>query len=256
MHTHWMRLLSSHYVNIREQYPADKLLILFDIDGTILDMRHVIHHVLQNIDRKHGARHFAHLHISDVTIHEEQIEKFLDRFTIDPYEKRKILRSYRDDFWSSAMASQAQKAFNGVLEIIHLFQAQPNTFVGLNTGRPEALRFNTLASLNRLGKACKIHFRDDMLYMKPDHGEADITSAKILGAEYFQSRGYRIFAMVDNEPENLEAFARYFTGDDLLLLHADTISRSKPTLEHRQIVRGASYDLDEFIDGFSLRRSA
>ena len=256
MSTHWMRLLSSHYVTVRERYPADKLLILFDIDGTILDMRHVIHHVLQGIDRKHGARHFAHLHVADVTIHEEHIERFLDRFTIDPYEKRKILSSYRDDFWSSAMASEAQKAFNGVLEIIRLFQMQPNTFVGLNTGRPEALRFNTLTSLNRLGKEYRIHFRDDMLYMKPGHPEVDITSAKVMGAEYFQSRGYRIFAMVDNEPENLEALARHFTGHEMLFLHADTISRSKPTLEHRQIVRGASYDLDEFIDGFTLKRSA
>lgn len=257
--THWMRLLSNHYMEVQSRYPGEKLMILFDIDGTILDMRHLILYVLRRIDSKYGTEHFANIMMSDITFHEEHMELFLDGLDLTLSEKERILSSYRADFWRWAMAAAAHKAFDGVLEIIRLFQLQPNTFVGLNTGRPEILRFNTLHSLNRLGKELKIHLPDDMLHMKPDAWEEDITLAKVMGVQHYRTKGYRIFAAVDNEPENLEAIARHFDEPELLLLHVDTISKSTPTLTHRRIVSGESYDLDEFMNGFddfALRRSA
>ena len=42
----------------------------------------------------------------------------------------------------------AHRPYRGVLEVIRWFQLQPATFVGLNTGRPEQLRDETLRSLN------------------------------------------------------------------------------------------------------------
>jgi len=41
----WMRRLAAHYGRFRSEYPEDQLLIVFDIDGTILDMRHMVRHV-------------------------------------------------------------------------------------------------------------------------------------------------------------------------------------------------------------------
>ncbi len=35
----WMRRLAKHYERVRERYPGERLIVLFDIDGTILDMR-------------------------------------------------------------------------------------------------------------------------------------------------------------------------------------------------------------------------
>jgi hypothetical protein len=35
----WMQRLSQHYDRMRRHYPDDELMILFDIDGTILDSR-------------------------------------------------------------------------------------------------------------------------------------------------------------------------------------------------------------------------
>ena len=46
---------------------------------------------------------------------------------------------------------EAHRPFRGVLEVIRWFQLQPNTEVGLNSGRPEDLRAETLTTLNRLG---------------------------------------------------------------------------------------------------------
>ena len=53
-----MRKLASHYEKLRRQYPQERLMILFDIDGTILDMRYMVLEVLQAFDRNHQT-HFT-----------------------------------------------------------------------------------------------------------------------------------------------------------------------------------------------------
>ena len=42
----WMSALAHHYEKTRERYPGEKLLIMFDIDGTIIDTRYMILHGL------------------------------------------------------------------------------------------------------------------------------------------------------------------------------------------------------------------
>ena len=47
--TNWMAALAAHHARMRRQYPTDELLILFDIDGTILDLT-VLHQELTPFD--------------------------------------------------------------------------------------------------------------------------------------------------------------------------------------------------------------
>ena len=42
----WMSALAHHYEKTTERYPGEKLLIMFDIDGTIIDTRYMILHGL------------------------------------------------------------------------------------------------------------------------------------------------------------------------------------------------------------------
>jgi hypothetical protein len=252
----WMKLLSNHYERARRRHRGEKLLVLFDIDGTILDMRHVILYVLRQIDKKNGSDRFARLKVSDIRIHEDDMDLFLDRLAIKGAEKECILSSFWTDLWSSTAVVDAHRPFHGVFDVIRWFQLQPGTYVGLNTGRPEALRFNTLSSLNKLGRRATVLFRDDLLFMKPDDWPGTIPEVKVHGVEYFRRMGYRPIAMIDNEPENLEAITVHATGRGMLLLHADTISRSGLTLTSKRIVRGVSYDLNELSGGSNLKRSA
>ena len=252
----WMKLLNTHYLRARRRYPRERLLILFDIDGTILDMRHMILYVLREIDKKHGTGHFTHIEAYDISVHETDIDRFLDDLSISASGKEKVLSSYWADLWSSTAILDAHKPFRGVMEVIRWFQGQPDTFVGLNTGRPENLRFNTLTSLNKLGRGRTVRFRDELLFMKPEDWTGDIPDAKVRGVEYFRDIGFRPIAMIDNEPENLEALARSEIGHGMLLLHADTIFKSKLTLTSHKIIRGDSYDVGPFINGLGLRRSA
>ena len=112
------------------------------------------------------------------------------------------------------------------MEVIRWFQMQPNTFVGLNTGRPEFLREDTLRSLNKLGDEYKVRFTTGLLHMNPHGWEKKVADIKAGGVVHFQETGYRVFAMVDNEPENLNSVSKVDLHQEVLLLHANTIFES------------------------------
>ncbi len=73
----WMTRLARHYDKGCERYPDDELLILFDIDGTILDMRCMILYLLTKYDEEHGTSLFQGLELSDIEVHEDQIDRLL-----------------------------------------------------------------------------------------------------------------------------------------------------------------------------------
>ena len=218
-----MTSLTSHYEKMRTTYPQEKLLIVFDIDGTILDTRHLVLYALRSFDKNHKTSYFKGIRIADIDFHEDRLTLLLERLKIPIKDRSFIMRKYEELLFSSTSVIEAHQPFRGVLEVIRWFQLQPNTFVGLNTGRPESLRFNTLQSLNSLGTGHRAVFRDDLLYMKRPEGGSDIPQIKAQGIEYFRDIGFRVFAVVDNEPENLNAVSKVDWENEILLLHADTI---------------------------------
>ncbi len=243
----WMTELASHYETTRRRYPRERLMILFDIDGTILDMRYMILYVLQAYDRINGNGFFRNLRISDITVHENRVERLLTQLPLQTEEQEEILSWYLEHRWTSMAILESHRPFHGVLEVIRWFQMQPGTCVGLNTGRPESLRADTLRSLNKLGKDYRVSFTDELLHMNPAGWDQEVENAKVRGVLRFQKEGYRIFAMVDNEPDNLRAISKIDPQQEILLLHADTIFESKRTKMPRRTVRGKVYDLTELI---------
>ncbi|MCA9583569.1 MAG: hypothetical protein KC416_17340, partial [Myxococcales bacterium] len=75
--SHWMAKLAAHYAETSAKHPQARLLLVSDIDGTILDMRHMVLSVLRAYDRKHGKRHFARLQLRDIHVHENNVERLL-----------------------------------------------------------------------------------------------------------------------------------------------------------------------------------
>lgn len=251
----WMAELAAHYEKTRRRYPRDELMILFDIDGTILDMRYMILYVMQAYDQNYGTRFFRDLKVSDINVHENQVEQFLVQLQIPPQEREKILSWYLDHRWSSTAVLESHQPFRGVLEVIRWFQTQPDAYVGLNTGRPESLRADTLNSLNKLSRAYRVSFTSELLHMNPAGWEQEVADAKIGGVQRFQQAGYRIFAVVDNEPDNLQAISDIDPQREILLLHADTIFESKRTKLPPNTVKGKEYDLTELIPEKALPRN-
>lgn len=168
----WLKKLSSHYEKMRNRYPDGRLLVLFDIDGTILDMRYMIDHILRTYDQEHDTTYFRGFAIEDFDIHENHLDRLLARLSISDAEKNSIMDWYDTYLYSSSAILLSHKPFSGVMEVIRWFQLQPNTYVGLNTGRSESLRHVTLRSLNKVGESFKVKFENDLLFMNSCSGRS------------------------------------------------------------------------------------
>lgn len=248
----WMKKLAVRYEKVKKANPEQDLIILFDIDGTILDMRYMILHVLTAYDEHQGTRLFEDLSITDITVHENQVNELIARLAISDMQKQSILAWYKEHRWDAAALMESHRPFMGVMEVIRWFQMQPRTFVGLNTGRPESLRFQTLHSLNELGKEYKVTFENRLLHMNTRDWEELVPEAKADGVRHFQDVGYHVFAYVDNEPENLNAVCHIDKEKDILLLHADTLFEGKRKTLPDASISGRYYDITELIEDKNL----
>ena len=248
-----MRSLAEHYARCRADHPEAHLLVVFDIDGTILDMRHMVRHVLRDYDRAHGTRLFAGLRVDDVDVHENEVDTLLDRWGLAAGDRARVLAWYHARRWTPESVLVAHRPYRGVLEVIRWFQIQPRTSVALNTGRPESLRSVTLRSLNALGREFKVAFTDDLLHMNPDGWDVDVAAHKIAGLRRLQRDGYRIVAVVDNEPEIIAALAAADDTQEILFLHAETLYQSRRRATPRTVA-GRAYDLTALVGERELPR--
>jgi hypothetical protein len=245
-----MARLAERYAAERRAHPEARLMIVFDIDGTILDMRYAILRILREWDRASRTSWFAGLSLGDIDVHEDQTDRLLERIGV-PAAQRPAIKAWFDERrWQPQALAEAHRPFHGVLEVIRWFELQPGTFVGLNTARGEAMRERTLRALNVLGAEWKVRFDDGRLVMNPGGFGAQVLHAKAEGIRRLEGAGYRVFAFVDNEPENLAAVGRAFP--ELLLLHADTIFASQRHALPAHAVSGTRYDVATLARGSAL----
>jgi len=243
----WMNKLADHYEKLRLAYPKDNLIIVFDIDGTILDMRHMILYVLREFDEVLGTQYFQDLDFYDIDFHEDHVSSMLERLSICASDRKTMLAVFEERLISATAFPHSQRPFHGSLDVVRWFQKQPNTFVGLNTGRQESLRTNTLTTLNSWGRLHGVDFTDELLYMRSPHIIESIAHAKVAGIDYFKQCGYRVFAFVDNEPDNLMAVSEVDPDGEILLLHADTIFKSDVISVPTRAVKGKIYDFTRLV---------
>ena len=57
----WMRDLASRYERARAIHPNDRLIILFDVDGTVVFLRYMMLSLLREYDRIHDSSYFCRL---------------------------------------------------------------------------------------------------------------------------------------------------------------------------------------------------
>ena len=244
-----MKSLHLHYNKLRKIYPEDNLIIVFDIDGTIIDTREIILYLLKKFDKENNKMYFQKINLEGITFHETESDRLKELFytcKVPIEEIDGILAWYKSNFWNSITMLESNLPFSGVFEIIKWIQCQPNTFIGLNTGRSENIRKDTLLSLNNLGKRFNITIQNQLLFM--NQGE-NVPDSKVRGLQYFEELGYKVICMVDNEPGNLERIQENFciNNSNVLLLHADTIFISNFEKPSNLIISGKDYSLSELV---------
>ena len=248
----WMRALADRFRAARRRHPEDALAIVFDIDGTILDMRHMIRHVLIGYDGAHGTDHFTGLNAEDIRVHENHVDRFLAGLKLPEAERLAIHAWYLERRWAPESILASHRPYRGVMEVIRWFMLQPRTHVGLNTGRPEPLRKDTLRSLNALGREYRVAFEPSLLEMNARGWERQVAEGKAAALARFRARGYRVFAVVDNEPGNIARMIEADEEEEILFLHADTIFLSQAAGIPRT-VSGRRYALANLISERDIR---
>lgn len=68
--------LARHDARFRSAYPADRLLVVFEIDGPIVDQRHMVRRRLLDYDRAHGTDHFRGVGVAEVDVDAGNLERF------------------------------------------------------------------------------------------------------------------------------------------------------------------------------------
>jgi phosphoglycolate phosphatase-like HAD superfamily hydrolase len=252
-HDDWMRSLAAHVGRMHSAHPGDELAIVFDIDGTIVDTRHLVVHVLLSYDRHHGTDLFRGITAADVVDHEALVDEILDPFALHEPVRRDVRTWYLEHVRDAEAVAASHRPYQGVLGVIRWFQLRPQTHVALNTGRSESMRELTLASLNALGALHRVAFEPELLFMNATGADDDVAPAKIEGLRRMQDAGYRVVAVVDNEPALIRAMAEADETSEILFLHADTIfaSRREPT---PRTVSGSTYGLTGLVEEAELGR--
>ena len=241
-----MLALARHFARLRSAYPTDRLLVVFEIDGPIVDQRHIVRRRLLDYDRVHGTDHFGGVEVADVDTDAGNLEPFLIRRGLAAMVRRDVLDWYREQPSSPHHAPGTERPHPGVLEVIRWFQLQRSTFVGLNTSRPERMRADTLRSLNALGRDLRVEFDPGLLHMHESGDHGDVIASKIEGLRAFTRAGYRPVAVVDHDPAVIRAMVEADETGDILFLQTRTSSPSA-RLTGPRTAAGRHFDLTALV---------
>jgi hypothetical protein len=241
-----MLALARHYTRLRSAYPTDRLLVVFEVDGPIVDQRDMVRRRLLDYDRVHGTDHFHGVEVAEVDVDAGDLERFFIRRDLAATVRRDVLDWYREQPSSPEQVPGTERPYPGVLEVIRWFQLQSSTFVGLNTSRPERMRADTLRSLNALGRDLRVEFDCDLLHMNESGHQGDVVASKIEGLRAFTRAGYRPVAVVDHEPAVIRAMVEADETGDILFLQTRTTSPS-PRLTGPRTAAGRHFDLRALI---------
>jgi hypothetical protein len=143
-----------------------------------LDARYLVAHALLAYDREHATGYFHGLRVEDVTVHETRIDQLLEDLALPAPVRADVLAWYAKHLLGPEAILTANQPYQGVLGVIRWFQLQPATCVAFNTGRPEEIRDLTLQALNALGKASRVSFPSDLLWMNPSGWGQQVAESK------------------------------------------------------------------------------
>lgn len=231
----WTRALLNHYERSLQRFPDQKLLVLFDVDDTFLDMRLAVTAMLRAYDAAHSSSHFSALDASTLDPFGRGIEAVLDRCRVPADEQPQVLAWFQHKRRCGEIARFAHAPYRGLLGLAIWLNEQPRTAAGINSARPEFLRQDTLRCLNDLASDSSLQFVDELAWFTPHGWRDDVSASKLAAIARAERRGARVIAMIDSNPAVLADLAAADLGEDRLLLHsADLLYLSRaPRREYR-----------------------
>ncbi|MCB9148363.1 MAG: HAD family hydrolase [Caldilineaceae bacterium] len=250
----WLKKLVDQYDRMRLENAHDQKILLLDIDGTILDIRYAVYHLLRQYDRQHETDFFQNLNPAHIQSPLNSLPVLLKNRRIKRKDQRAVEEWVLEHLYTEVTIHQYCQLQEGIFDLIRWFQMQPNTRVALVTGRPETQRVATLLMLNTLGETYRVSFRTEWLFMRPTAWASSVAMYKVEAVQQLQGRGFQIMAMIDSEPENLAAIDAADEIKPFLLMHTDTLRFSDPLLLPRHASIGHEFNVHALITMRDLPR--
>lgn len=232
----WTRVLLNHHKRSLARFRGQRILVLFDVDDTFLDMRLAVASLLRAYDNAHDSAHFTALDPRMLDPFGRGVEALLEQFHVPAGEQPQVLAWYQQQRRSGYIARLAHAPFERLLALAGWLHRQAGTAVGINSARPEFLRQETLRCLNTLAAGTDLHFVDELAWFTPHGWRDDVGASKLAALARAGRRGERVIAMIDSNPAVLAALAAADYGDDVLLVQsADLLQRAvPPSIERRE----------------------
>ncbi len=266
MAKNWMKELARHFRKMRARYPNDKLILLFDLDSAILDLRHTAANVLRAYDRKHGTDVFADTDYTEIQRPlkpgQELDEKMewpdgepLLKGPKIPKEQAGKVRDWYDKYkWDRNIEVDFLRPHPAALDVVRWFQIQPNTFVACDTSRSEKLKGETLSALNQIGKPHRVEFHEDFLLIRGADSSQGAAKAGVQSVQQLQKRGYRVVAVIDGDQESLKAVSEIDFAGEILLLSWKSSPGTGLRTGFPMFLSGKAFDLVDLINEEALPR--
>lgn len=216
----WTRVLLNHHECSLQRFPDQRLLVLFDVDGTFLDMRLALAGLLRAYDAAHGSAYFGALDPDTMDPFGRGIEDVLIRCRVPAGEQPQVLAWHQNERRRGDIGRLAHAPYQGLLWLAGWLHGQPRTAVGINSARPEFLRQDTLRCLNGLAAGSGLCLMDGLAWFTPHGWRDDVFASKLAAITQAQRRGDRVIAMIDSNPALLAGLAAADHGDDMLLLYS------------------------------------
>ncbi len=227
----WTRALLSHHERSLQRFPNQRLLVMFDVDDTFLDMRLALASLLRAYDTAHASAHFGALEPGALDPFGRDIEAILEHCRVPAHEQPLVLAWHQHKRRCGEIAHLAHTPYRRLLALAARLHGQPRTAVGINSARPEFLRQDTLRCLNALAAGSGLQFVDELAWFTPHGWRDDVAASKLAAIAQAERRGERVIAMIDSNLDVLAALAQCDYGDDRLLVHsADLLQQSQPRL--------------------------
>lgn len=228
----WTRVLLNHHERSLQRFPDQRLLVLFDVDGTFLDMRLALAGLLRAYDDAHSSAYFGALDPDAIDPFGRGVEDILLRCRVPADEQPRVLAWQQNERRRGDISRLAHAPYQGLLGLAGWLRSQPRTAVGINSARPEFLRQDTLRCLNDLAAGSGLRFVDDLAWFTPHGWRDDVCASKLAAIARAQRRGDRVIAMIDSNPALLARLATADHGDDMLLLHSADLLQLRAAPAH------------------------
>ncbi len=200
-------MLIPHYERMRAKYPHDKLLLIFDFEGSILDLSSALPGLFIDFDRNMGTQLARRKRLQPYSADGFWLEDILGGYDLSGSERRKLQAWFNSHYQLAGENFGYHRLFEGALEIFRWFQQEQNTYVGVTTRRPAHITSDARDFINIAGKSQGVRLTNDLIAAPSPHPGSSDRYSLASNIHYFQQKGFRVIAAIGAHESDIQDFA-------------------------------------------------